>query len=317
VLSAGISNERPIKAEAKDAEKSMGPKKGVDTRDRKRLAKRIIKAIQPHLEVALRAENDITGKPLAKQMKELENLLEAGLEARRRSVSVSLGDSGTQEDGEGDVTMADSIQARQSDPDALSENRGVGFDQDLESGDIEMQDADTINDDIGEDNIIVAVASGTSAMHETIEDTITAAPLAEVNGNISPIKSNHAIGLKNSNTPPDTNGYVSVPENEQPGPPTPPISNGDTNTDQGDKTLTNGGVPPFLKNYFLIEGTNVLEVAKDAVGRPSEDLSEIGEDALQNLGADTNMASAELVETVVRSPTKSKKARAKKRSGGR
>jgi hypothetical protein len=76
-------------------------------------------------------------------------------------------------------------------------------------------------------------------------------------------------------------------------------------------------VPPFLKNYFLIEGTNVLEVAKDAVGRPSEDLSEIGEDALQNLGADTNMASAELVETVVRSPTKSKKARAKKRSGGR
>ncbi|CAK7565562.1 MAG: hypothetical protein SEPTF4163_003479 [Sporothrix epigloea] len=52
----------------------------LEVRDRKRLGKRILKAIQPMLEAAIRVEADITRSPLEPLQQALEKLLEAGVE---------------------------------------------------------------------------------------------------------------------------------------------------------------------------------------------------------------------------------------------
>ncbi|ERS97198.1 hypothetical protein HMPREF1624_06529 [Sporothrix schenckii ATCC 58251] len=58
-----------------------------EARDRKRLAKRILKAIQPLLEAAVRAEADITRVPPEPLQKELEQLLEASVEIQSASAA--------------------------------------------------------------------------------------------------------------------------------------------------------------------------------------------------------------------------------------
>ncbi|KAI9653609.1 MAG: nuA3 HAT complex component nto1 [Trizodia sp. TS-e1964] len=69
-----------------------------DQKDKRRLAKRIIKAIQSSLEEATRKEAQLGGKPFEKELKALDIFLENSLQLQRRSIAPSLGEEQS-EDG--------------------------------------------------------------------------------------------------------------------------------------------------------------------------------------------------------------------------
>lgn len=312
VFSAGIANEPPPNSAPKEPINVPSPKKQVtDMKVRKSLAKRIIKAVQPQLEAAVRAEAEISNKPLETMLKELEIFLDASLQLQRDSVSASLGEAVSLGDVEGNVEMADATQSKENgvehtNGDNASEHQNETNDKNEEKDeDVEMQDDDAPHEVDDGDTVAIAVYRGSEIADA---DTIVTAPLAEVNGNISPAKA-HTNGVKNASTPPDTNGYVSTPETQQPAPPTPPVSNGGHATDNAD--LNSGGVLWYLKD-FQPEGTSIVDPHSS---RLSEDLSDMDEEELKVLGGDVNEADGEAVGIVGSASTsKTKKGKAKKRA---
>ncbi|KAH9211217.1 hypothetical protein DL95DRAFT_369968 [Leptodontidium sp. 2 PMI_412] len=297
----GILSEPPIKPEtavSRELEKGSTIKKTpLDIKERRRLGKRIIKAVQPQLEAAVKSEAEISGKPVDRHLKDLLELLDSSYSAGQDSISVSLGDTGSVGDLDADQ---DAPMARASD----TATTAAGVQQSSAvSEDVLMPDADAPGE---ADNESSDVALPTE--NNTI-NTDTA--LVEVDGNVSQ-KASQANGIKNSSTSPDTNGYVSAQEVIQPAPPTPPTSNGDTNTDQAE-ILANGGIPYYLKD-FQPEGTSLLQGA-DVMSSFSEELSEMDDEELRGLGADFKTGTTEVVGTVITaSPSKAKKGKAKKKA---
>jgi NuA3 HAT complex component NTO1 len=62
----------------------------VEQRERRKLAKRIVKAVQPALEEALRNEGELSGRPFEKQIRELDMMLDNSILSRRESFAGSL-----------------------------------------------------------------------------------------------------------------------------------------------------------------------------------------------------------------------------------
>ncbi len=252
-----------------------------EARDRKRLGKRILKAVQLQLEAALKAEADISNKPLDTLLKEMDGMLDASLELRQPSITVSQEEAARAEHG-GDVVMVDAadngqiIVAEDEDPeDDRAEDAEDRMDVDEGKGN-------------GEDNIEV--------------NTSTLGKSAKVNGVMS---SNASVadldkdgvdhkggalpnGLKSSDTPPGEAGYgVPVSQPAHQGPLTPPQSNGSLGREPTD-TLNDGGIPWFLKGFHL-EGTTAAEeqwTGRDAVRSLSEDLTDMDEEELNGLEFD-------------------------------
>jgi len=278
IFRVGIHTEpapKPETSPAKESEKSSPSKKTVlDLRGRRSLAKRILKAVQPQLEFALRAEADITGKVAETQLKEFEQAIEGALATGPDSISLggSIGDA----EGDRDIEMTDA-----------GEHKTNGHSK-IKS-DVEMEDADAPRED--DVDAIIAVA----------DDTIDTGALAEVNGNVSPSKP-HINGNKSANTPPDTNGYSAAPDHMQPAPPTPPVSTRDISSDHVD-FLTKGGIPWYLKD-FQPEGTSLLQ-GNDG-GASFNDI-DMDEDAITS--GDYGDVAAVAV-----SPSKAKKGKAKKKA---
>lgn len=296
VFSLGISTEPVVQQDA-DAHNSPSKKPGVDIKERRKLGKRIIKAIQPQLETALRAEADISGIDFDKELKKLENLWEACLEVEPEP----------QQDTEGDLPMTDLSQENLdlglTNGHSVPDIHGEEPTQSHEADDIEMGDIDAPYD---EEDIIVDVAPGLLEDIKSGGNTITSAALAEVNGNKSPSKSN---GLKATDLPADTNGHAPAPENGPLGALTSPVANSNDNMPL-DNTLTEGGVPQFLRAYFDIDGTDITEIVREET-RASEELSEMDEDEVNELIAEPKRI---VVEPAPPPPAaKSKKGKNKKR----
>ncbi len=291
IFRIGINTEplpKPETAVAKELEKSSPFKKTVlDLRGRRSLAKRILKAVQTHLEAAVRAEADISGKSTEKQLKELEQAIEAALQTGPDSISLggSVGDA--EGDHDHDVEMTDAAQHK------TNGHHGSGSKVASDSADIDMEDADAPGED--DEDAIIAMGS------DTID---TDSALAEVNGNASQGKQHHINGNKNATTPPGTNGYSSAPENMQPSPPTPPVSNRDISTDHVE-FLAKGGIPWYLKD-FQPEGTSLLQGNEG--GANVNDILDMDEDAIANGEFGEVLGAA-----VIASPSKSKKGKAKKK----
>lgn len=312
VFSAGISNEPPVKSEVNEADKTSPSKKHpLDMRERKRLAKRIIKAVQPQLEKAVQVESEFTGQPVESALKELEQLLEASSQARRGSVTISMGESGAG----ADIEMVDVDQNMNGDQPHLNgesssaqANTNEESNETFESVDVEMEDVDASHkDDL---DAVVVVDTASSKDVDAGEDTITTVPLAEVNGNKSPTKNVQLNGVKNESLSPTTNGCITSPEKDPPGPPTPPISIGNMISDQEGKFLTDGGVPTFLLKDFHIDGTHISETDEKVVG---DEPSDVDEDEINGLKTNVIEADPGLLSTQGHaSPAKTKKGKAKK-----
>jgi len=271
----------------------------MDIKERKKLGKRIVKAIQPQLQMAVRAEADINGKSADDLLKELDQLLDASVQPTGDTISVSVGDSHSLADAdarhERDVEMANGVEPSNHENESAEDSRKQLINNGSE--DVEMQDADAPGEEVDE---------GIGSAEEVSDKA-----LAEVDGNVSQTKAEYVNGVKNGNKP-DTNGTA-----KSQNPPTPPLSNGDASTDHSDP-LVNGGIPWYLKE-FRPEGTSIVQErgpGKDAVSQLSEDLSDMDDEALKGLGIDVDEGGDAIVAAVAGIP-KPKKAKAKKKKSRR
>ncbi len=261
----------------------------VEARDRKRLGKRILKSVQPQLETALKAEADISSKLFETLQKELEGMLDASLEVRQPTITVS------QED------------------DAAGNNRDIDMVDAPEEAQIIVRDPDDERDAEGEvvDDLDADAAPDKARDEENIEvSTSELEESAKINGTVS---SNVSIagegaggkipetqltnGRKDSGSPPDLNGFGPGLHPPHPGPLTPPQSNGSLGRGQTD-VLNEGGLPWYLKGFEL-QGTTVVEEqwnGRDAVRSLSEELTDMDEEALKDLEFDVDD------ETITASP---------------
>jgi NuA3 HAT complex component NTO1 len=260
--------------------------KSASAKKAKAHAKRIIKAVQPLLEEAVRAEAEVSGRPVETELKDLGHLIEISMQMQ--PAPAPLGDTENSGIQDLDTDMADGIVMQSTEIDA---------------GDVVMEDVDAPGEIDTQDEVIVPESIGLPGREGAISTDIQ-------DGTQGKDEGKQAHGTKSAPTPPDTNGYVSAPEDApslQPSPPTPPISNGGTGNDRLD-ALTKGGALWYLAP-FQPEGTSLIQ-PKDPATPFHDDLSDV-EGAL---GPDIGEVTAAVNTS---SPTKSRKGKAKKKPRGK
>ncbi|KAK1844015.1 bromodomain and phd finger-containing protein [Colletotrichum chrysophilum] len=316
VINVGINTEPPALEE-----EPLSPVKQNfhDPRQRKSLGKRILKDVQPRLEAALRTEADITHKPLDTLTKELEGMLEASIEFRQPSITVSRAEESTEPSP--DTIMVDatdeSVPAAVPKPEPGPEQKQQGP-EDLqitvaseesvakakEEEDImrppddDEMDVDAEGEDDDEGNI--EVNTSTLEKPNDVHSSNSSVAGHEGNGKAAdkPETIVPTIVPPPSDTPPETNGYVSIARPSQPAPPTPPQSNGSLGNESTDP-LSEGGVPWYFKE-FKPKGTTIVEeqwAGREALRSLSEDLTDMDEQELEGLAFDVEDS------TITASPT--------------
>ncbi|KAI8274230.1 peregrin [Colletotrichum sp. SAR11_57] len=316
VINVGINTEPPALEE-----EPLSPVKQNfhDPRQRKALGKRILKDVQPRLEAALRTEADITHKPLDTLTKELEGMLEASIEFRQPSITVSRAEESTEPSQ--DTIMVDatdeSVPAAVLKPEPGPEQKQQGP-EDLqitvaseesvakakEEEDImrppddDEMDVDAEGEDDDEGNI--EVNTSTLEKPNDVHSSNSSVAGHEGNGKAAdkPETIVPTIVPPPSDTPPETNGYVSIARPSQPAPPTPPQSNGSLGNESTDP-LSEGGVPWYFKE-FKPKGTTIVEeqwAGREALRSLSEDLTDMDEQELEGLAFDVEDS------TITASPT--------------
>lgn len=222
-------------------------------RERRTLARRIVKAAYPLLSTALRKESELLGRPFEQQMKEMDALLFS----RRASIAE-------------DLLPRSGVDTPQNDPDTIM----VDISPKDDSHDIPMA---SIEDD--DDNTYAA---------DTIElnrgDTLTVDTQPKTNGvaaHTPPASTNGHFKAEQSDSQPITNAENTA---EAVQPPTPPIST----KGQSSNPLAHGGIPWYVE-AFDPKGTSVFEerwLGKDVLRDLSEELSDMDEGDLQDLAGD-------------------------------
>lgn len=259
IISTGISTPPRSASEPSEAHFELidaSPTKNTfsDIRERRKLGKRILKAVQPYLETALRVESEISQKPFETLQKELETMVDNSVETGRPAAAPNREQPTEEAD---DTIMVDAPQALQ-----ITVKGSLPEEEDA---------MDTAEDGDEDGGNIEVNTSGLGIIDE--EDS----------------KATLHNGIKSSDTPPDTDGYVSRPRPAQSGPPTPPQSNGSLGLDPADP-LTEGGVLWYLKGHEP-RGTSVLGehwAGRDAVRMLSEDLTDMDDEELKGLGMDVD-----------------------------
>ncbi|KAI0202734.1 hypothetical protein F4808DRAFT_419720 [Astrocystis sublimbata] len=252
-----------------------------DHRERKKLGKRILKAIQTQLETALRLEAEANHRSFESLKQELETMVESSLEYRPKAVVVGTDGEGEQSQ---DVIMVDSSAAvvAVGGLDHQNVNNVDG------NGDTVMTDADNKASST-DGNIEVdtsAIGKDPKVDGVQVPDNV---PVPIPEDMLSKPDGSDQSDVQSFNTPPATNGYISVPSNSQPAPPTPPQSNGSLGRQPID-ALTDGGVLWYLQELEP-EGTSAAEEqwnGRNAVRSLSEELTEIDDDELKGLGVEIN-----------------------------
>ncbi|KAI8175462.1 NuA3 HAT complex component NTO1 [Colletotrichum sp. SAR 10_76] len=316
VINVGINTEPPALEE-----EPLSPVKQNfhDPRQRKALGKRILKDVQPRLEAALRTEADITHKPLDTLTKELEGMLEASIEFRQPSITVSRAEESTEPSQ--DTIMVDAadeaVSAAEPRPEPGPEQKQqesedlqitVASEESVakakEEEDImrppddDEMDVDAEGEDDDEGNI--EVNTSTLEKPNDVHSSNSSVAGHEGNGKAAdkPETIVPTIVPPPSDTPPETNGYVSIARPSQPAPPTPPQSNGSLGNESTDP-LSEGGVPWYFKE-FKPKGTTIVEeqwAGREALRSLSEDLTDMDEQELEGLAFDVEDS------TITASPT--------------
>lgn len=253
-----------------------------DHRDRKKLGKRILKAVQPQLEMALRLEAEANHRPFESLKLELETMIEGSLEYRPKAVTAEADGEAEQSQ---DVIMVDSsaaiIAVNEVNHDGVAAGDG---NEDVVMADADLQATST------DGNIEVDTSTlETSIKAEDAQATTDAASASNSEAMEAKPGGSGTNDAQSADTPPATNGYVSVQPVAQPGPPTPPQSNGSLGRQPLD-ALTDGGVLWYLQE-FALEGTSAAEEqwnGDNAARYQSEELTEIDDDELKGLGVEIN-----------------------------
>lgn len=220
----------------------------LEQRERRTLARRIVKAAHPMLEDALKKEAELNGRPFEQQMKELDDLLFS----RRPSLAEEL--SG---EAETSARSTNGISGT-----AVADSQDIPV-QSIENNQQHIRDEKMVNKALRDstDHLINGVSKASNLLAENT-------PPASMNGTI-----------KNETSTKQANGSNTHQPME---PPTPPMSTGGANQN----TVGEGGIPWYVEQFDPL-GITVYEerwTGKDVLRDLSEELSDMDEDELQDLG---------------------------------
>ena len=246
-----------------------------EQREKRKLAKRIVKSIQPALEDALRKESELLRRPFAQQMKEMDEMMFS----RRASLADSLLD--------GDLESAVPVRLTNGTPHTtLNLPNGDGDAEILDRSHEQLLNghSPTENVDTSLQDVLMQ-----DAVDEDGEDIVAAGSIAQLNGELTADAEQRLA----AHTPPaSTNGIKKDADivlrggfkNQSPArePPTPPISL----LDNQQATLVQGGIPWYVEQ-FDPDGTTIHEerwTGPEVLRGMSEELSEMDEEELQGLG---------------------------------
>lgn len=283
-----------------------------DIRERRKLGKRILKAVQPLLETALRVECEISNKSFEMLQKELEHLVEASIDTSKIVITPC---TAKQEDGE-DTIMVDAPPTAGADvadvadaADVADTNAANSSEITVKSRPLEASPGEDGGDpmDTSEDGPDTS-AEGRDGGNIQV-DTSRLAPLnLDVQSEDTPLtsprkskrgKNNGLPAAASSGTPPESEEFGALPlpsVQTTDGPPTPPQSNG-SGSFAGKEIpplhdpLTDGGVLWYLQS-MQPRGTSILGEhwagGRDAVRMLSEELTDLDDEELKGLRAEVD-----------------------------
>lgn len=282
-----------------------------EQKDKRKLAKRIIKAVQCSLEDAMRKESELCRKPFEKELRELDLLLENSVLSRRDSITGSLGEDVSDDEGAGPQPLIKG-------PESTIEMTNGDGNEDKDSTAILGQAALKPQDygDPGEADVGLGTSQMQAEVHERgISDRpeLPEANLREKGVSIPDVVTKWSVHQDDKraaevakDSVPLINGLggtagdskaqgaamnviesSSQPAALHPVPPTPPLSS------EGDPLapLTQGGIPWYMDPFDPI-GTTIHEerwTGREVVRCMSEELSDMDEEELQGL-VDEEMA---------------------------
>lgn len=273
MIAEGINTAPTPKNDELSLALSTSPSKNTfsDIRERRKLGKRILKAVQPQLEAALKIEAEILFKSFDALQKDLEAKYTASLEPQQTPAPSSYQDD--ENDDSHDTIMVDAsipgqitVKPRPADGEDEIMDIEVQYKDNIE---VKTSEAGTLNRDGSMD---------VEMMDETHVEAIV------TNGD-------------HSQTPPGKSKFDTDPPLEPNAPPTPPQSNGSLEKEPSDP-LADGGVVWYMKD-FEPSGTSAVgdswAVGRDAAMRMlSEDLTDLDDEELKGLGMDVDDAMAEV-----------------------
>ena len=299
VLSSELGVEVASTAELQEQVSGRALDMTMEQRERRKLAKRIVKAVQPSLEQALRNESELSGRPFEKQMRELDMVLDNSVLSRRGSFSAMDDDEDETQHVLPSAEMVIEDEASHSQGKARVNGTALTGPVDSPAEDVEMLDIVDTTEEHGDD------LNG---------------PIAQLNGELL---AETGQVIADNTPPPSTNGIKgdaprdssAVPLKAKPGaePPTPPLSLGD----QQQSILVSGGIPWYIEP-FDPDGTTVREerwTGREVLREMSEELTDLDEDELAGLGADAIETEEADVTAATSSITPAAKDRNTKKNG--
>lgn len=274
VLSSDLGVEVADTAELQQQVSGRAVDMTVEQREHRKLAKRIVKAVQPALEEALRNEGELSGRPFEKQIRELDMMLDHSILSRRESFSGSVNEDevdirNSNKSPESHETLLPSIRNKEG----SGQTSGIGVNGFTHTRATDLQDVEMVDAPI-----------------QPVEEVDGS--IAQLNGELS-ADAEHVVV---TNTPPaSTNGIkgdsghgqACLPESSKPHaqePPTPPLSLGEPRH----STLGSGGIPWYVEP-FDPDGTTIYEerwTGPQVMRDMSEELSDMDDDELEGLGGE-------------------------------
>ena len=265
------------------------PELSLEQREKRKLAKRIIKAIQPALEDAIRKESELNRKPFEQELKELDLMLENSVMSRRGSEVDLAEQPGDEKVGTSEVPNdsdqkgeAPDITAKAEPEDSagiadLPEKTGLIAEPDA----VEPQPAETsTKPQVPED---LDMEDAPAALEDTELQNADVAPMS-----VQPtIEDQPAINGDSEKMEEDNMQPSKQPVETQKEPLTPPPSF------KGDQQypLAQGGIQWYMQPFDPI-GTTIHEerwTGRDVMRGMSEELSELDEEELKDLVEDDEL----------------------------
>lgn len=256
-----------------------------EQKELRKLAKRIIKAVQGSLEAAVRKEAELGGKPFEKELRDLELLLGNGMLSRRDSTVASIGEEASEADADGKRLQGE-IAPSWSMPngDGVVEN-GIQGPSDLpvptdsqpqpsvEPG--QPKSTTTHPEPFG-----IELAMRNGPQMESVSIQVDAPASRDEPGDLG----NDAGGTRMVYEPAghgDVGRGINGIQAPLRGPPTPPLSSSEDLL----APLSHGGIPWYLEPFDPV-GTTIHEerwTGREVVRGMSEELSELDEEELRGL----------------------------------
>lgn len=252
------------------------PELSLEQREKRKLAKRIIKSTQPSLEDALRKESELSGKPFEKELKDLDRILENSVLSRRASLPLLEEPQRDQTGGKEELPNGKETTA---DEEVAIGDKVQGPADEDRHDDFTHMDASII--DSTKEVEVNAVSNNQNGEHLEPVDK------EALNGDSKAIHED----ASSTNVYPHTD---SVGANENQRPILPP-HNPRVDGEQELPPLAQGGIQWYMQPFDPI-GTTIHEerwTGREVLRGMSEELSEIDEDELRDLVDDEVVVSAQ------------------------